>query len=509
MLRSSFDQGRFNELEPIAVVDIGSNSVRLVIYEGAVRVPYPIYNEKVLCSLGRSLVPGGDLDPASVASALHALRRFRALIRNSGAKNVHPIATAAVRDAANGAEFIAEASAALGTPISVLSGEREAELAANGIKMGFIDPDGIVGDLGGGSLELIDMAHAQVKDARTLPLGSLRLMGRNKRRPNRLTSIVDEDLAKVPWLERGRGRTFFAIGGTWRALAKLHMDEVNAPLRVMHGYKVRRSEMIAFCDKFQKPRQLAEIRGYDSIARSRRETLPYGALVLKRLLETVRPKQVMLSIFGIREGLLYSYLSPSERAKDPLLAFCEDFARLRSRSTSYAYELCKWTDHVFERAGVDETPDERRLRHCVCMVSDIEWRAQADHRGEQANYVMAHAPSTGTDHAGRQFLALTLYFRHAGRGETRGDELSGQLRASLNEHMLDRARLVAAAIRLAHMFSIGMPGIINEIVVDVSGRLLSLLLPRAYADLDGERPQRRLRALGERLGLETRLVIVE
>ena len=321
MMMDTSDQGRFHELEPIGVIDIGSNSVRLVVYEGAVRAPFPIYNEKILCGLGRSMQADGSLEPASVERALAALDRFKAIVRTLRAKNVQAIATAAVRDAVDGADFIQRAQDVLGVEIQVLTGEREAQLAANGVKMGFVDPDGIGGDLGGGSLELINLEHGALGQAVTLPLGGLRLMTAADRRLGRAQAITDKQLETVTWLKQGRGRPFYAIGGTWRALAKLHMEETNAPLRLMHGYTVKRSEMIRFCTEVRQARGNGDIPGLTYVSRSRREALPYGALVLARLLERFKPREVVFSIYGIREGLLYSYLSKSEQDKDPLIAF--------------------------------------------------------------------------------------------------------------------------------------------------------------------------------------------
>ncbi|MGI9521602.1 MAG: exopolyphosphatase [Hyphomicrobiaceae bacterium] len=495
------DRGRFGDLEPIAIVDIGSNSVRLVVYEGAVRAPFPIYNEKVLCGLGRSFTSSGRLVPESVEQALDALRRFKAIARGLGAKNVHAIATAAVREAIDGRQFVSAAEYALGSGISVLTGEREAELAANGIKMGFVAPDGVGGDLGGGSLELINIAESRLEEAITLPLGGLRLAERARGRVSRARILADDDLESVRWLRSGRGRPFYAIGGTWRAFAKLHMQVSDAPLRVVHGYTIKRSEMIDFCNFVSNPRAASDTIAQAVLSNSRRDTLPYGAVVMRGLMETMRPRNVVFSIFGIREGLLYSYLSAAEQQRDPLLSFCEDFSRLRSRSHRHAHELCHWTDQLFQEANVDETPEERRLRHAVCLLSDIEWRAQADHRGEQALFVLAHAPFTGVDHAERLFVAIAVYFRHAGRGENRGHELSGYLRQGLKRNYLERAQLVAAAIRTAHMLSIGRPGIMGEIGVEVLDGVLHLVIPRAYADMDGERLRRRLKVLATRLGL--------
>jgi exopolyphosphatase/guanosine-5'-triphosphate,3'-diphosphate pyrophosphatase len=210
-----------NHQSPVAVVDIGSNSVRLIVHEAAGRAPGPFFNEKVLCGLGRSIATTGKLAADAVARALRALRRFRALIEQLGVDHVEVIATAAAREAANGPEFIAQAERILGRPITVLSGTKEAELAALGVVSGIHAADGFAGDLGGGSLELIDVRGGRLSDAATLPLGGLRLIDASGGSLKKAREIVDAELAKVDWLEKGRGRDFYAIGGTWRALARL------------------------------------------------------------------------------------------------------------------------------------------------------------------------------------------------------------------------------------------------------------------------------------------------
>ena len=232
------ERGRVSELEPLGVIDIGSNSVRLVIYEGAVRAATPLFNEKVLAGLGRSIATTGKLGQEAVEKTLEALTRFRAIARILEVKNLRAIATAAVREAANGRDFIARGEKAAGTKIEVLSGEKEAELAALGIRMGFMDPDGFAGDLGGGSLELVDITKTRLNQAATLPLGGLRLIDTMGDKLDDAVKVIDEHLANTAWLGQGRSRTFFAVGGAWRALAKLHMEQARYPLRVMHGYSV-------------------------------------------------------------------------------------------------------------------------------------------------------------------------------------------------------------------------------------------------------------------------------
>ncbi len=487
------------ELEPLGVIDIGSNSVRLVVYEGAVRAALPIFNEKVLCGLGKSIVSTGRLGEESVERALEALARFRVIARILKVKNLRVLATAAVREAEDGPSFIERAEKAAGAPLEVLSGEKEAELAACGIRMGFWEVNGLAGDLGGGSLELIDVKREALADKVTLPLGGLRLIDQTGGKIERALPFVDEALDRVDWLAHGRGRPFYAVGGTWRALAKLHMAQTDYPLRVMHGYSIPTREAIAFCQSIRRTKKLGTLAGSEEIARARRDVVPFGALVLERLVERLQPSEIVVSVYGIREGLLYSLMTRHEQRKDPLLSFCEDYARLRSRSLAHAQELCAWTDGLFEGEGPQETAEERRLRYAACLLSDIGWRAHPDYRGEQSLNVIAHSGLSGIDHPGRIFLALSVYYRHLGSDEVEAEALAARLRTRITKRAQKRARIIGAAVRAAHMLSIGMPGVIDETQLFHEGRKLVLMLPRRYAKLDGERLRRRFQSLAELL----------
>lgn len=490
---------RLSDMEPIGVIDIGSNSVRLVVYEGAVRAPTPVFNEKVLCGLGRSVATTGVLPDEAVDRAIHALVRFKTIARVLGVKNLKAIATAAVREAKNGREFLKRGEAAAGCAIEVLSGETEARLAAQGIMMSFVDANGIAGDLGGGSLELIDLAGGKLNNAVTLPLGGLRLIDTTGNRLDKAEDVIDEAIEALSWVKDGQGRAFYAVGGTWRALAKLHMDAVNYPLRVMQGYTIAPKDAIEFCENIRrnkKPQGVVDLAG---VARARREVLPYGALVLERLLRKLKPSEVVFSVFGIREGFIYGLLPPHEKKRDPLMSFCEDYAALRSRSVEHAHELCRWTDQLFALPDLAETPDERRLRHAACLLSDVGWRAHADYRGEQSLNTVAHSGMTGVDHAGRIFLALAVFHRHESSDEA-GDQFSERLRGLVNKRLQKRARIIGGAVRTAHMLSIGMAGVIDETKLTYDGDKLVLTIPQSYAGLDGERLRRRFENLAGLVG---------
>ena len=480
--------GRLDERTPVSVIDIGSNSVRLVVYEGASRSPTPLFNEKVLAGLGRSVAATGKLSGDGVQRTLEAMSRFRALSYQLGAGRPWVVATAAVRDADNAAGFIADIEKITGAKVMLLSGEREAELAALGIQSGFHNPDGIAGDLGGGSLELVDVGSQGTDAAVTLPLGGLRLAQRSGGSLDKAAKLIASDLDGVPWLKRGMAKTFFAVGGTWRNFAMLHMEETKYPLHITHGYSIEAGAAAKFCDVIVKGGKLRNTN-LSHASPARRDVLPQGALVLKLVMERLGVEQVVFSVHGIREGLLYALLPKTERARDPLLAYCEDYAVLRSRSPLHGHELCVWTDQLFKAAAVKETPEQRRLRHATCLMSDISWRAHPDYRGEQSVDLIARASLAGVDHPGRVFVALAVCHRHIGNDRLAGPD--SRLAQLLSPAEQKRALLVGAAIRAVHMLSAGASGIIGRTPVSVEGKKLVLSIPKDLAVLTGERLRKR------------------
>jgi exopolyphosphatase / guanosine-5'-triphosphate,3'-diphosphate pyrophosphatase len=491
-------QGRLDHGPPIAVIDIGSNSVRLVIYEGLTRAPTPIFNEKVLAGLGREVQSTGLLAGDAVEKALEALLRFRALCDTAGVKRLWCVATAACRDAENGPDFIAAAERICRKHIDVLSGRREATLSALGVVSGLYRPDGIVGDLGGGSLELVDVHGSRVRHGVTLPLGSLALQDLAERSIKKAEKIVRRTLARAPLLREGHGRTFYAVGGTWRALARLLMWQTGYPLHVMHGYVIPAREALEFSRLIHRvnPEMLSRI---EMVNEARRPLLPYAALVLEHIVRIARPKQVVISALGVREGLLYSQLSASERGKDGLIAAAQELNQLRSRSPRHGEELIAWTDRFMTSSGIDETAEERRLRRAGCLLADIGWRAHPDYRGEQSLNIIANAAFVAVDHPGRTFLALAVFFRHVGLGD---DELSPHVRELASARMLDRARVLGATLRVAYLVSASMPGVLPHTPMVVQRGKLKLKLPGKFSALAGERLFNRLKQLARLIGRE-------
>jgi exopolyphosphatase/guanosine-5'-triphosphate,3'-diphosphate pyrophosphatase len=498
-----FAQGRLDHGPPVAVIDIGSNSVRLVIYEGLTVSPTPIFNEKLLAGLGREVQSTGLIAQDAIDKALIALKRFRTLCGTLHVRKIWAIATAACRDARNGPAFIAAAERICKVRIDVLSGKREAQLTALGVISGIHRPDGIVGDLGGGSLELVDVRGTHVKSGLTLPLGGLALQDVSAKSIKKAEYIVESKLKGLDMLGAGEGRSFYAVGGTWRALARLHMWQTGYPFHVMHNYRISAREVLEFSQLVHRV-DAETLSRIEVVNAARRPLLSYAALVLEHLVRAIKPKEVIISVLGVREGLLHSLLGAKERQRDPLIAAAADLNLLRSRSPRHGEELIVWTDRFMASSGLDETPEEKRLRHAACLLGDIGWRAHPDYRGEQSMNIIAHGAFVAVDHPGRAFLALSVFFRHAGLSE---DELSPRLRELATTRILDRARVLGAALRVAYMVTAGQSGVLAKTPMKVERGRLTLQLKGKYAALAGDRVFNRLRQLARLIGREPVIVV--
>ncbi|PNG27223.1 exopolyphosphatase [Methylocella silvestris] len=489
--------------KPVAIVDIGSNSVRLVAYEGLSRAPRQIFNEKSLCALGDGVATTGLLSKSGMEKALAALRRFKVLCEILDVGELNVLATAAARDAANGPEFLAEATQAIGAPISLLSGPREAELSAHGVVSGVHKPDGLVGDLGGGSLEMIDVKGSQLSKGVTLPLGGLTLIDASKKSARAAARIVRDALADSRLVERLEGRTFYAVGGTWRAFAKLHMRQRNYPLAVMHGYVIPAQDAADFANIVARV-NTETLLSIDAVNAQRRPLLPYGAAVIAEIIRRGRPKEIMISSAGVREGLLYEKLDAQQRREDPLLRATADANLLFSRAPAHAHDLCDWTDHFIKSSQLDELPEEKRLRHAACLLADVNWRAHPDYRSEESINLVENSSLTAIDHSGRAFLALTMAYRYLGLDD---DEISPQIRALASARVLDRARIVAAMMRLAYIASGAMPGVLPRTPLTCAKNKVVLTLPIDLADLASDRLYSRVKQLARLIGRDAAIAV--
>ncbi|TPW31783.1 exopolyphosphatase [Martelella alba] len=489
-------QGRLPGISPVSVVDIGSNSVRIVIYEGLSRSPTILFNEKVLCGLGRGIAVSGKMDEDGVERALKALKRFAALSRQAGAVKMYVLATAAAREASNGPGFISAAEAILGEEIRVLTGREEALYSAYGIISGFFEPDGIAGDLGGGSLELVDISGNASGQGITLPLGGIRLSELSEGSLVKARAFARKQVKKVEFLETGKGRIFYAVGGTWRNIARLHMEMTGYPLTMMQGYELPTETVLAFLDRIGEDEDQKD-PAWSVISKNRRQLLPFGAIAMREVLNIMQPKSVCFSSQGVREGWLYSLLNVEEKRQDPLIVAAQQLAILRARSPRHASEIAEWTGRMVRRFGIEETVEEMRYREAACLLADISWRAHPDFRGPQSLNVIAHSSLVGITHPGRVFIALANYYRFEG---LRDDHMTDGLVAITTPTFLERAKLLGGLLRVAYLFSASMPGIVGDLdfVPSQNPDLdLELVVPERYADFVGERVEGRLQQLAK------------
>ena len=354
-MRGPLDRGR------VGIIDVGSNSIRLVVYERASRAPLPVFNEKVLCGLARGLDATGRLNPEGVEMALVNIDRFMILAHNMKVTTLDLVATAAVRDAVDGADFMREIASRPGIVAHTVSGQDEARFSAYGVICGMPDADGVMGDLGGGSLELAALGNGRLGASSTLPVGPLRLMSSGRGDPKK--SVV-EAIESVRWLREEQGKTFYAVGGAWRAFARLHMEQAGYPLHIIHQYEIPVDEAraVARLIAVQSAKSLEKMPG---VSRRRVDTLPLACLALDRLLGVLKPRNVVFSAFGLREGFYYSRLSAAERARHPLIAFAEEQGAGWRRFDLSPQEIFDWL--------IEHLPPRRML-----LIGEVDGVFSAD-----------------------------------------------------------------------------------------------------------------------------------
>ncbi|MFM7345964.1 MAG: Ppx/GppA family phosphatase [Tagaea sp.] len=480
---------------PVAVVDIGSNSIRLVVFDGTSRVPLPLFNEKVLCGLGKGLERTGRLDDTGVEQALVNLRRFAEIARAMGVRKTFALATAACRDAANGPEFVARVRKVTGLPVKTLSGEEEARISALGVIAGTPDPAGAMGDLGGGSLELVALGKGGPAGHATLPFGPLRLREYAEKGRGRLKDMIDERLKVLDFLDKGRDREFYAVGGAWRALAKLHMAHSGYGLEIIHHYAIPRDRAIDFLDVVATQSR-ASLEGFAGVSRKRLETLPLAATVLERVLRRMKPARLVFSAYGLREGCLYDSLPPALKRADPLISGVAAIAAQNRRYRVTAEELHRWIEPIFK----DKT--HARLRLVACHLSDIAWSEHPDHRGEIAYRRALYMPVAGIDHPGRAYVALALYARYDGEP---GGEVAQIAWRLLDEERLREAFRLGLALRVAYRLSGGASSVLARTRLVSDARDLVLEVPKRDAGMIGEVVGRRLESLATALDRRARV----
>lgn len=483
-----------------AVIDVGSNSVRLVLYRVEGRAIWTVFNEKVLAGLGRDLPDTGRLSDYGVQMALGALRRFRAVLDGVRPDEIFTAATAAVREAKDGPEFIARVEAETGLKIRVIAGQEEARLSALGVVTGHPGADGVVGDLGGSSLELVRVSKGKPGSGVTLPLGPFALGAPHHFDAEAVRAEVGKRLAKVA--KDYRGARFYAVGGAWRNIALLHMALTHYPLHIVHQYEIPAKEALEAA-RFVAAQSRSSLERVEGVSRKRAETLPYAALVLEGLIERLNLERIVISAFGLREGLIYEALPNLTRKLDPLVEGCAALGARQGAAEELGVALETWLAPFWAKLpSVFEGKRDGVMLAAACRLADLGARLHPDHRAQLVFDQVLRAPIAGMTHAERAFLAVAIHTRHTSGAPPEPETLN----RLLNPERLERARVLGLAMRLGCDLSGRSPPLLAAAALTLEKGAAVLCAERANADLLlGEQTAKRLGVLAQALGVESKL----
>ncbi|SNX68890.1 Ppx/GppA phosphatase [Cereibacter ovatus] len=489
--RPLFEDPSARALSRVGVVDVGSNSVRMVVFDGAARSPAYFFNEKIMCGLGLGLAETNLLNPRGRERALAALKRFALLARGMKVSPMTCVATAAVREAEDGPAFHAEVLRETGLRLWVIDGDEEARLSAQGVLLGWPDARGIVCDIGGNSMELARIGGGKVGARETSPLGPFRLQqvkGGKKERQAHIAKIIEGLKARI---QPDRDRIYL-VGGSWRVIARLDMERRSYPLTVLHEYRMQPKSLLETLDWIETS-DLAALRVRTGTSPERMELVPLATEVLRELVRIFKPKEIDVSAYGIREGLLYEQMPPRLRARDPLIEAARVAEATSARVPGFGKKLYQFLSPLFR----DTTPERERLIKAACLLHDTTWRAHPDYRAELCFDNATRANLGGLDHPGRVFLGLALLHRY--KNSRSGSRLEPLFRLLTEDQMRD-AEVLGKAMRFGSMFSIEDPSAAGSLKLMPKKKVLELTLTPEGAALYGEVAQARFKSLALALG---------
>jgi exopolyphosphatase/guanosine-5'-triphosphate,3'-diphosphate pyrophosphatase len=484
--------------KPLALIDIGSNSVRLVIYDGLKRAPIPLFNEKVLCGLAKDIDSTGMLHKKGVNRAFNAIRRFVSLTKIMNVKTLKLFATAAVRDAKDGKDFVKKVYDELGVKIEIFSETDEAKYAGLGVISSIRNAKGVVGDLGGGSLELVDIDTKTLGKGVSYPIGPLRLSNASKDKKT-VESIIEDKIKQFSLHEYISGGVFYAVGGSFRNLAKVHMGRKNYPLKVIHNYKVDSEDIMTTIMILSRMSEesLLKIPG---ISKKRMKLMPYAALILKNIIKLGKPKKIVFSASGVREGLVYSQLSDKLQEEDPLLCGASEMMVRMLRGKEYGYELADWMQPLFAK---NDNEAAKRLRLAACIMSEISAYENTEYRAELAFRRILDSSLTGLNHKERLFIAKSLYFRYENYPDINILSTMGPL---LSSKKIQHAQTIGAAMKLARTLSCSNYGVLSKTKLKMNDNVLSINIDEDIEEVYGESVKKKFKQLAEIVGKEARVL---
>jgi len=492
-------------MRQVAVIDIGSNSVRLVIYDMYGAHFTPVYNEKLHAGLGRDLKRTGCLSKTGKVETLEALDRFRTILVARGLDNILIGATAALREAKDAPEFLAEVKQKTGFDIQPISGEEEARLSALGVIAGDARRRGLSADLGGASLEFTVVADGEVGTGVSLPLGPFDAIG------GQLSDLQTKDYRDVrPKLKSALATlpadmdipdTLFLIGGAWRNLAAIHQARLRYPMRTLQAYRLSFDEARFMADwAWRDGRET--VLNWPGLRAARAETLPYAGLMLGVMLEHFQPKAVEICIVGLRDGLVYDALPEDIRKRDALLDGCRDFARGNLQSAHFGRPLLDLLAPVMESLpDIFDPETDHRLLRAACILAGLGKNLHPDYRPELVFEDVLYAPVSGLSHVERAFLSLALFRTYTAKRKPPNPDI---VKTLLTESQIESAALVGEGIRLAIIASGRSPELLDAFHLAITDKTLVFRVREHQAALLTSSVVFRLEKLASRMGLASR-----
>lgn len=467
----------------------------------------PVYNEKILAGLGRDLRKTGCLSESGKRKCRDALARFSHII---AARNLPPPlvgATAALRVAEDAPDFVASILAETGLDISPISGEEEARFAALGLLSSNDRRSGIGADLGGASLELMRIDASLKKDGAevqgvSLPLGPFDAIGGNlsdlttKDYADRI-DVLDAVLAKAPGYLAGED-ILYLVGGAWRNLASIHQQRIDYPMRTLQGYRLsaKTAEDLAH---WAWNDGIEDILNWSGMRKARAETLPYAGLMLERLLKRFSPKHVVISMAGLREGLVWNTLSEQIKSRDALIDGCRDFARGFVQAEHFGPPLYRFLSPLLSALPCGfGAKEDARLLQAACHLAGLGKNLHPDHRAELVFEDVLYAPVAGLSHAERAFLSLSLFRTYTAKRKPPVEGLIDELLIEAQRHT---AACIGEAIRLGIVVTGRTPSLLSDFSLAVEGAELRLSCQSDRDAMVTDQVRYRLAKLAKLLGL--------
>ena len=445
-----------------------------------------------MAALGTGVSEHGRLQPDRMVVAVEALKRFALLCREMGVAEIEAYATAAVRLADNGWGFVEAVKHECGIDIRVIDGEREGYFSAMGVLAGIPLAEGVVGDLGGGSLELARIEDGRPTKVTSLPIGSLKLAEARAAGPKKLAKLVRKALDTVDWAGEGNGLPFYMVGGSWRALAQLHMHLTDAPLPIAQQYELttKAIDRLARAVPNLSEKRLASVR---QLSTERIPHLPGAALLLRKVMKRLGSSHGIVSSYGIREGIFFDGLPEGVAVRDPFLAAAREEGRSYARFPKLSTALFDWTEPLF----ADDPDEEDRIRRGACELSDVAWRAHPDFKAERAMEIALHGNWVNIDARGRAQLAAALFALNGGGV---ADPARAALAQILPYEVLDRASAWGLAIRLGQRLAGGTVTLLEKSSIRRTKKRVELHLAKDFESLVSPAVEKRLQQLALHLG---------